>query len=44
MAKPNTTFNLDVKDLELIEVALHSVIANTQQRFDRCGRCAELNR
>jgi len=27
MAKPNTTFNLDVKDLELIEDALHSVIA-----------------
>jgi len=27
MAKPNTTFNLDVKDLEIIEDALHSVIA-----------------
>ena len=27
MAKPTTTFNLDVKDLELIEGALHSVIA-----------------
>ena len=27
MSKPNTTFNLDVKDLELIEDALHSVIA-----------------
>ena len=27
MAKPNTTFNLDVKDFELIEGALHSVIA-----------------
>lgn len=27
MTKPNTTFNLDVKDLEIIEDALHSVIA-----------------
>ena len=27
MAKPNTTFNLNVKDLKLIEDALHSVIA-----------------
>ena len=37
MAKPNTTFNLDVKDLELIEDALHSVIAKRSKDLITAG-------
>ena len=37
MAKPNTTFNLDVKDLELIEDALHSVIAKRSNDLVSAG-------
>ena len=37
MAKPNTTFNLDVKDLELIEDALHSVIAKRSSDLITAG-------
>jgi hypothetical protein len=37
MAKPNTTFNLDVKDLELIEGALHSVIAKRSNELISAG-------
>jgi hypothetical protein len=37
MAKPNTTFNLDVKDLELIEDALHSVIAKRSNDLIAAG-------
>ena len=37
MAKPNTTFNLEVKDLELIEDALHSVIAKRSNELITAG-------
>ncbi|NDH71460.1 MAG: hypothetical protein EBY50_03580 [Rhodobacteraceae bacterium] len=37
MAKPNTTFNLEVKDLELIEDALHSVIAKRSNDLITAG-------
>ena len=37
MAKPNTTFNLDVKDIELIEDALHSVIAKRSNDLITAG-------
>ena len=37
MTKPNTTFNLEVKDLELIEDALHSVIAKRSNDLITAG-------
>ena len=43
MAKPNTTFNLDVKDLELIEGALHSVIARRSNDLITAGGAQSSN-